>query len=176
MVAKHGQRAEIALTVLQKERYRAELHAEIRDRQSVIDDFPQNRRWWSMEQHAYFQQKLALDRELTAFDRQLNELRFQERQMFEEGLRQAEANGKAVKPFSREAILHDLQRLDRESSQAVSGLKMSIEAAAQDKHTTPGQILANAKDLASQASSAPRPKSSASSSRSSSNTQAVRRG
>ena len=36
---------------------------------------------------------------------------------------QAEANGKAVKPFSREAILHDLQRLNRESSQAVTGLK-----------------------------------------------------
>jgi hypothetical protein len=157
VVARHGQRAEIALTVLQKERYRAELHAEIRDRQSVIDGFYQNRRWWSTEQQGYFEQKLALDRELTELDRQLNDLRFQERQMFEEGLRQAEANGKAVKPFSREAILHDLQRLDRESSQAVAELKGSVEAAAQDQHTTPGQILAKAKDLASQASAAPPP-------------------
>ncbi len=158
VTVKHGQRAEIALTILQKDQERANMNARIRDMNSMIADFPQNRRWWIMEQDFFFKQKLALDRELTDLDRQLNNLKFQERQMFEEELQQAQANGKAVKPFNREAILNDLQRLNRESNKAVDELKSSIETAAREQHTTPGQVLDKAKrDLARLAIPTPPP-------------------
>ena len=52
VTAKYGRRAEIALTILQDEQARTNVVAEIRDMQSMIAAFPQNRRWWLADQQA----------------------------------------------------------------------------------------------------------------------------
>jgi hypothetical protein len=139
--AKYGRRAELALTILRDEHVRAELHAHIRDMNTTIADFPANRRWWLAEHQAFYQQKLACDRQLTALDREITDLKFQEREMYEEELRRAEASGKPIRPVSREALLHEFQRLDRECKEAVVGLKERIESVARKEHVTRGQVL-----------------------------------
>jgi hypothetical protein len=141
VMVKHGRRAEIALTILQREQGLADLDATIRDMNTVIANFPQNRRQWIKDQEDYYRLKLAQDAQRNGLNRELTALRFQERQMYEEELQKAEARGGAVKPFNREAILHDLQRLDRETKQAFAALKEGVEAAARKQHTTPGEIL-----------------------------------
>ena len=146
-VAKHGRRAELALTILQEEQALAALDATIRDMNTVIDSFPP-RRWWIKDQHDYYQLKVAHDAQRNALRRELTELKFRERQMYEEEMRQAEAKGRSVKPFNREAILHDAQRLDRETKQAFAALKEGIEAAAQKQNTTRGEVLAGLKTTA----------------------------
>jgi hypothetical protein len=138
--AKYGRRADLALTILQDEQVRANLHAHIRDMNTTIADFPP-RKWWLAEHHAFFQQKLACDRQLTALDREITALRFQEREMYEEEVRRAEASGKPIKPVSREALLGEFQRLDRECKGAVGELREGIEDAARKQHTTRRQAL-----------------------------------
>jgi hypothetical protein len=139
--ARYGRRAEIALTILHDERVRMNLVTEVRDMQTVIATFPQNRRWWLGDQQDYFNQKLALDRQLNALDRELGELRLEEKRMYEEELEKARASGRAVKPFHREALLSELQRPDRESGEAVAELKEGIESAAREGRTTRRRVL-----------------------------------
>jgi hypothetical protein len=139
-VIKHGRRAELALTILQQEQAMAELDATIRDMNTVIASFPP-RRWWIKDQHDYYQLKVAHDAQRNAMHRELTDLRFQERQLYEEEMRRAEAQGRPVKPFHREAILQDAQRLNREAKEAFAVLKEGIEAAARKQHTTRGVIL-----------------------------------
>jgi hypothetical protein len=154
VVVKHGRRAELALTILQQEQALAELNATIRDMNTVIASFPP-RRWWIKDQHDYYQLKVAHDAQRNELNRELTVLRFQERQLYEEEMRRAEAKGRSVKPFDREAILHDLQRLNRETRQAFTALKEGIEAAARKQHTTPGAILQRAENLARREASSP---------------------
>ncbi len=138
--AKYGRRAELALTILQDEYVRSNLVAHIRDMNTEIAGFPP-RKWWLADHHTFFEQKLACDRQLTALDRELDALRFQEREMYEEEVRKAEASGKPIKPVSREALLHEFQRLNRECKQAVVELREGIEDAARKEHLSRGQVL-----------------------------------
>jgi hypothetical protein len=147
VTVKHGRRAELALTILQEEQALAALNARIRDMDTVIASFPP-RRWWIKDQHDYYQWKVAHEAQRNDLTRELTELRFHERQLYEEEMRQAEAKGRPVKPFHREAILNDLQRLNRETRQAYAALKAGIEAAARKQRTTPGEILQRAGNLA----------------------------
>jgi hypothetical protein len=147
VVIKHGRRAEFALTILQQEQALAELDATIRDMNTVIAGFPP-RRWWIKDQHDYYQLKVAHDARRNDLNRELTALRFQERQLYEEEMRRAETKGRPVKPFHREAILNDLNRLNRETRQAFAALKDGIEAVARKQHTTPGEILQRVGDLA----------------------------
>jgi hypothetical protein len=147
VTAKYGRRAEIALAILQKEQERADLVAAIRDMNTEIATFPQNRRWWLVEQWSYYEQKLAGDRHVNHLDRELNALRFQEKRMYEEELRKAQATRKPVKPFHREALLNELQRLDRECDESCTELKAAIEAAAREARTTPRRVIQKAVGL-----------------------------
>ena len=139
--AKYGRRAEIAWTILQDQKMRNDVNARRRNMDSVIATFPQNRRWWVMEQWAFYEEKLALDRQVTALDQEMETLRLQEQEMYEEQLERARREGNPVKPFAREALLGEMQRLERESRQSVFELKGEIEAAAREKRTTPRRVL-----------------------------------
>jgi hypothetical protein len=147
VTVKHGRRAELALTILQGEQTLAVMNARIQDMNNVIDGFPP-RRWWVKDQHDYHQWKVAHETERNALQHDLTGLRFQERQLYEEEMQQAQAKGRPVKPFHREAILNDLQRLNRETKQAMGALKEGIEAAARKQQATRGEILQRASNLA----------------------------
>ena len=139
--ARYGQRAEIALEILEREDVRIDLLARIRDMNSMIATFPQNRRLWVVEQWSFFEEKLGCDRQLTAIDRELARLRFEEGRMYEQELQQAQAEKRRVRPLNREAMLNELQRVERERNEAVDELKEGIEAAARKKRSTPGKVL-----------------------------------
>ena len=140
MTERYGRRAEIALTILHDEEVRLNLVTEIRDMNTVIAGFPP-RKWWLADHQAYFNAKLARDQQVTALDRELGELRLEERRMYEAELEQARASGKPLKPFHREALLNEIRRLRRESGEAVTALKEGIESAAREGRTTPRQVL-----------------------------------
>ena len=135
MTERYGRRAEIALTILHDEEVRLNLVTEIRDMNTVIAGFPP-RKWWLADHQAYFNAKLARDQQVTALDRELGELRLEERRMYEAELEQARASGKPLKPFHREALLNEIRRLQRKSGEAVTALKEGIESAAQEGRTT----------------------------------------
>jgi hypothetical protein len=141
VTAKYGRRAEIALTILQDEELRANLVAEIRDMNSVIATFPATRRGWLAEHQAYLNEKLARDRQVTALDREISELKFRERQMYEDELETARWSGKPIKRFHREVLLTEIQRLERESGEAAARLKEGIESAAREGRMSPRQVL-----------------------------------
>jgi hypothetical protein len=61
--------------------------------------------------------------------------------MFEQELQQAQAEKRRVRPLDREAMLNELQRVERERDEAVVELKEGIEAAARKKRITPRQVL-----------------------------------
>jgi hypothetical protein len=61
--------------------------------------------------------------------------------MFEQELRQAQAEKRRVRPLDREAMLNELQRVQRERDEAVVELKEGIEAAARQKRVSPRQVL-----------------------------------
>jgi hypothetical protein len=139
--ARYGQRAEIALTILQGQEMRNDLNAQIRNMNAAMSSFPQNHRLWTAEQWAYHDQKVVYDQQLTALDHRLETLRLEERRMFEQELQQAQAEKRRVRPLDREAMLNELQRVERERDEAVVELKEGIEAAARKKHITPRQVL-----------------------------------
>src|SRR5262249_40517539 len=135
------QRAEIALEILQGQEMRNDQNAEIRNMHATMSSFPQNHRMWTVEQWAYHDQKVTYERQLTALDHRLETLRLEERRMFEQELRQAQAEKRRVRPLDREAMLNALQRVERERDEAVVELKEGIEAAARKKRMTPRQVL-----------------------------------
>jgi hypothetical protein len=154
---KHGQRAEIALLLLNKEQQRAELDATIRDRRTLIANFPGNRRWWNNEQDTFYQQTLGLEMDRTQMDREINSLRFEERGLFEEALQEAQQSGKQVRPFNREQLLTLLQKSYRESERSATELKKAIDDAAKQQHTAPRKLLEKARCLAVGDQSSPPP-------------------
>jgi hypothetical protein len=109
--------------------------------QATMSSFPQNHRLWLAEQWAFHDQKVVYERQLTGLDHRLEALRLEERRMYEQELQQAQAEGRRVRPLNREALLNELQRVERERDEAVVELKAAIEADARKKRTTPRQVL-----------------------------------
>lgn len=141
VVARYGQRAQMAQEILWGQETRIDLVAQIRNLDAMMSGFPQNRRLWLPDQWAVLDQKVACDRQLAALDHRLGTLRLQESRMYEQELQAARAENRPVKPLNREALLSDLQRLERERNGAVVELKDGIEATARKKRTTPRQVL-----------------------------------
>jgi hypothetical protein len=133
---RYGVMAEIAQTMLQKREQRADLIVDIRNLNSVIALYPQNRRMWLVEQWAFYNQKLDGDRMVTVLDRQIEELDFQQQRIYEQELARARESKKAIRPIRREAILGELNRLDRECDVAVTELREGIAAAAREERTS----------------------------------------
>ena len=107
----YGERAEVALTMIQAERERADVDAAVRDLKIQIDGFPPRRT--NLQQEVY-DQWLACRQRLSELDLFLAQLKSRWQELNEIAIRQAEVNGKRVRPLDRVGLLHKLQELDRE--------------------------------------------------------------
>jgi hypothetical protein len=126
-------RSELTGTVHAIERERADLIANIREHQVVVDAMPRLRNGASGRNsihEGYVQELLMLRNQLTEMDRTLEELRFHMRELDELALGGAEQNGGRVKPTDRRDLLPEAQRLQKECQSAFAALKDAADAIA----------------------------------------------
>lgn len=133
--ARYRETAEIAQEILLRRQHKTNLIAQIRDANSQMAVFPQNRLLWLAEQWQVLHQKLAWDNIVTAIDKEIEDLNLRQQWIYERELARARENGKAVKPIHREAILGELDRLDRQRQTALTELRDGIDEAARDERT-----------------------------------------
>jgi hypothetical protein len=153
LAASYGARGEIALKQLEMERYRADLVETIRNMQIEVDSWrlPLNR--LNSIQAGFYQELQQHRRQLTEVDRALEELRLRWKDLNELAIRQAEAEGKRVKPLDRDGLLRELQRVDRETYSAFATAKQSLIEAASSGSAGRTDVLRSAMAEAGQASS-----------------------
>jgi hypothetical protein len=152
LAASYGARGEIALKQLEMERYRADLLETIRNMQIEVDSWrlPLNR--LNSIQAGFYQELQQYRRQLTEVDRALEELRLRWKDLNELAIRQAEAEGKRVKPLDRGGLLRELQRVDRETLSAFATAKEALIEATSSRSGSRGDILRSAMAQAGQAS------------------------
>jgi hypothetical protein len=139
-MARYGTMAEIAQRMLQNREQRADLMVGIRNANAEIAVYPQNRRQWIPDQWAVYEQKLAWERNVTLLDREHEELNFRQQRIYEQELARAKESKRSIRPIRREAILEELNRLDRECDKALTELKEGIDESAREGHTDRRQV------------------------------------
>jgi hypothetical protein len=144
LAGSHGARGEIALQQMEMERRQADLRQTIRNVQVEVDSWRYPRHRWTNIQEAYFQELLEYRQQLIETDRTLDELRFQWQQQNELAIRQAEAQGKQVKPLDRAGLLRELQRLDRETFDAFREAKEALVEATKGRPANRAELLRSA--------------------------------
>jgi K+/H+ antiporter YhaU regulatory subunit KhtT len=145
--AAYAGRSEITGMIHALERERADLVANIREHQTVLDGMPRLRNGASGRnsiQEGYYQELLMLRQQLTEMDRTLEELRFRLREMDEMDLRQGEMTGRRVKSNNRRDLLPEAQRLQKECQSAFTSLKEAADAVAGGSPQSREQVVRQA--------------------------------
>ncbi len=140
----HGARGEIALKQMQAERHRADLLQTIRTMQVEVVSWRFPRHRWNNLQEDFFQELQGYRQQLTDTDRYLGELRLQWQQENEAAIRQAEAQGKRVKPLDRPGLLAKLQGQERETFGAFAEARKAIADAGTRHGQTRTQVYRQA--------------------------------
>ncbi len=117
---KYGERAEVAIEMLQAEQQRVEVDAAVRTLRVEIDGFPARRT--NLQQEVYDAWLFQCQR-LTEFDHYLAQLRLRLQQLNETAMRRAELDGKRVGPLDRMGLLNELQKAYRERTTAFDSLR-----------------------------------------------------
>jgi hypothetical protein len=137
----YGERAEVALTMLQTERERTEVEATVRTLRIQIDSFPTRR---NNLQQEVFDEWLLCRQRLTGLDQYLAQLRSRWQELNEITIRHAEGSGKRVKPLDRAGLLNELQRLYRECVTAFDSLRTVLADVPSAQGLTAAQAFDNA--------------------------------
>jgi hypothetical protein len=139
--ANYGERANIALTMLEVERQRIQFDALAKELKVQIDSFPHRR---TNLQEEVYQQWLFYCQERGVRDNNLAQLRLQWQELNEIAISEAQAAGKRVKPLDRPGLLNELQRLERERLAAFDAVKKVLPDAASAQGVTESAAFADA--------------------------------
>jgi hypothetical protein len=137
----YGERAEVALAMLEMERERLEVDAMARDYKIQIDSFPPRR---TNLQQDVFDQWLLCRQRLSELDRNLALLKSRLQELNEIAIRNAQASGKRVQPLDRVGLLHELQRRYQECISAFDALRTALAEVASAQSRTPVQVFQGA--------------------------------